>query len=56
VAAAGRLGPLCEFLEVDPPDEPLPTVNNTPMFKAGIMAATVESLQAQSERERPPEP
>ena len=53
MAAAGRLGPLCEFLEVDPPDEPLPTVNNTPMFKAGIM---IESLQAQSERERPPEP
>jgi hypothetical protein len=48
--------PLCEFLEVEVPDEPLPSVNDTPMFKAGIMGAAVESLQAWWEKERPPEP
>ena len=48
--------PLCEFLEVDVPDEPLPSVNDTPMFKAGIMGAAVDSLQAWWEKEGPPQP
>ena len=37
-------------------NEPLPSVNGTPMFKAGIMGAAVDSLQAWWEKERPPEP
>ena len=44
--------PLCEFLEVDVPDEPLPQVNDTQAFKDGIIGAAVESLHEWWEMQR----
>jgi hypothetical protein len=46
--------PLCEFLEVDVPDEPLPRVNDTQQFRDGIMGAAVEAIHAWWEKERAP--
>jgi hypothetical protein len=48
--------PLCEFLEVDVPTDPVPNVNDTPMFKAGIMGPAVAAIDAWWEREAPPAP
>jgi hypothetical protein len=48
--------PLCEFLGVDVPDEPLPHVNDTEMFKAGIQGAAVEAVYAWWERRKPEVP
>ncbi|MBV8733724.1 MAG: hypothetical protein JO120_02970 [Solirubrobacterales bacterium] len=38
--------PLCEFLEVDVPDTPLPRLNDSKMFSERIVAAALEVLQA----------
>lgn len=46
--------PLCEFLEVDVPDEPLPNVNDTAAFKEGIMGGALSVVNEWWEqRERP---
>jgi hypothetical protein len=37
-------GPLCEFLEVDVPAEPLPRINDTDAFKDGIMGGAIAAL------------
>lgn len=44
--------PLCEFLEVDVPDEPLPNVNDTDAFKQGIIGGAVQSVQRWWDREQ----
>ena len=47
-------GPLCEFLEVRVPDEPLPNVNDTAAFKEGIMGGAIGVVNAWwDQRERP---
>jgi sulfotransferase family protein len=47
-------GPLCEFLEVSVPDEPLPNVNDTAAFKEGIMGGAIGVVNAWwDQRERP---
>ena len=47
-------GPLCEFLEVPVPDEPLPNVNDTAAFKEGIMGGAIGVVNAWwDQRERP---
>jgi Sulfotransferase domain len=38
--------PLCQFLDVPTPDEPLPRINDTREFKQGITGGALESLQA----------
>jgi len=38
--------PLCEFLELPVPSEPLPHVNDTAAFKSGISGAAMASLNA----------
>jgi len=38
--------PLCEFLGVDVPGEPLPNVNDTEMFKAGITGGALAAVNA----------
>jgi hypothetical protein len=49
--------PLCEFLELDVPDEPLPHVNDTETFKTQlVIGPAVEAVDAWWERERPPAP
>jgi Sulfotransferase domain len=46
--------PLCEFLEVDVPGEPLPNVNDTAAFKEGIIGGALSVVNAWwDERERP---
>jgi hypothetical protein len=46
--------PLCEFLEVDVPGEPLPNVNDTAAFKEGIIGGAVSVVNAWwDQRERP---
>lgn len=44
--------PLCEFLEVDVPDGPVPNVNDTEAFKQGIIGGAVSSLQEWWDREQ----
>lgn len=46
--------PLCAFLEVDVPDEPLPQVNDTQGFKDMIVSGTLLALQDWWDRERAP--
>ena len=36
--------PLCGFLEVDVPDEPLPRVNDTSAFKEGILGGAIAAV------------
>jgi hypothetical protein len=38
--------PLCEFLEVDVPDEPLPHVNDRDTFLERVIAGALDALQA----------
>jgi hypothetical protein len=48
--------PLCEFLEVPIPDEPLPHVNDTAAFREGIIGGALATLNRWwEERERPKE-
>jgi hypothetical protein len=44
--------PMCEFLDVEVPDDPLPQVNDTQAFKDGIIGAAVESLHDWWEKQR----
>jgi hypothetical protein len=44
--------PLCEFLDVDVPDEPVPNVNDTEAFKHGIIGGAVTSVQQWWDREQ----
>jgi hypothetical protein len=37
-------GPLCAFLEVDVPEEPLPHVNDTSAFKEGIIGGAIAAV------------
>ncbi len=43
--------PLCEFLEVDVPDEPLPHANDRDTFLERVMAGALDALQAWRERQ-----
>jgi hypothetical protein len=46
--------PLCHFLEVDVPSEPLPNLNDTAAFKEGIIGGSLSALNAWwDQRERP---
>jgi hypothetical protein len=46
--------PLCEFLEVAVPDEPLPNVNDTAAFKEGILGGAISVVNDWwDQRERP---
>ena len=46
--------PLCEFLEVGVPDEPLPNVNDTAAFKEGILGGAIAVVNEWwDQRERP---
>jgi sulfotransferase family protein len=36
--------PLCRFLDVDVPDEPLPRINDTAAFREGIIGAALSTL------------
>ncbi|MEA2453824.1 MAG: hypothetical protein QOI45_86 [Thermoleophilaceae bacterium] len=48
--------PLCEFIGVDVPSEPLPHVNDTETFqKSLIMGPAIAAINAWWEREKPPE-
>ena len=48
------MGPLCDFLEVAVPDEPLPNVNDTAAFKEGILGGAIAVVNEWWEqRERP---
>ena len=48
-------GPLCEFLEVAVPDEPLPNVNDTAAFKEGILGGAIAVVNEWwDQRDRPP--
>jgi hypothetical protein len=44
--------PLCEFLDVEVPDEPVPNVNDTDAFKQGIIGGAVQSVQQWWDREQ----
>jgi hypothetical protein len=44
--------PLCEFLDVTVPDEPVPNVNDTEAFKQGIIGGAVQSVQQWWDREQ----
>jgi sulfotransferase family protein len=44
--------PLCEFLEVDVPGEPVPNVNDTEAFKQGLIGGAVTSVQQGWDREQ----
>ncbi|HEX4281096.1 MAG TPA: sulfotransferase [Solirubrobacteraceae bacterium] len=47
-------GPLCDFLEVAVPDEPLPNVNDTAAFKEGILGGAIAVVNEWwDQRERP---
>lgn len=49
-------GPLCDFLEVPVPDEPLPHSNDTAAFKEGITGGAIAAVNSWwDERERPEE-
>ena len=43
--------PLCEFLEVDVPDEPLPHANDRATFLGRVMDGALAALTAWRERE-----
>jgi hypothetical protein len=43
--------PLCDFLEVDVPDGPLPHVNDRDTFLERVMAGALDALQAWRERQ-----
>jgi len=46
--------PLCEFLDVDVPDEPLPHLNDTQSFKEGIISGSLAAVgEWWEQRERP---
>jgi hypothetical protein len=46
--------PLCEFLEVDVPDEPMPRLNDTMSFREGIIGGALDVVGDWWEaRERP---
>jgi len=46
--------PLCEFLEVDAPDEPLPHLNDTASFKEGVIGGGLAVVNEWwDQRERP---
>jgi hypothetical protein len=48
--------PLCRFLDVDVPDEPLPRTNDTSSFKEGIIGGALNAINAWWDaRERPEE-
>ena len=47
--------PLCEFLGVDVPDQPLPRVNDTASFKAGIIGGSLAMLNGWWEQQEKPE-
>jgi len=48
--------PLCEFLEVGVPDEPLPRTNDTKAFKEGLLGGSLEIVNDWwDSRERPSE-
>jgi len=48
--------PLCDFLEVPVPEEPLPHVNDTNAFREGIIGGAIEALNRWWDaRERPKE-
>ena len=44
-------GPLCEFLGVDVPDEPLPHANDRDTFIGRVADAAIDALQAWHEAE-----
>jgi hypothetical protein len=46
-------GPLCEFLEVDVPDTPLPHANDRGSFLERVIGGALDSLQAWRERAEP---
>jgi hypothetical protein len=46
--------PLCEFLGVDVPGEPLPNVNDTEAFKEGITGGALQALQGWHESQKAP--
>jgi hypothetical protein len=47
-------GPLCEFLEVDVPDSPLPHLNDTASFKEGVIGGSLAMLNEWwDKRDRP---
>jgi hypothetical protein len=46
--------PLCEFLEVDVPDTPLPHVNDRDTFLERVMAGALDALQAWRELQEGP--
>jgi sulfotransferase family protein len=46
--------PLCEFLEVDAPDQPLPNLNDTASFKEGVIGGSLAIVNEWwDNRERP---
>jgi hypothetical protein len=47
--------PLCEFLEVPVPDDPLPNLNDTQSFKAGIIGGSLGIVGAWWEQQPKPE-
>jgi hypothetical protein len=49
--------PLCEFVGVDVPDEPLPHVNDAEAFRTQLMIGpAIEAVSGWWEKERPPAP
>jgi hypothetical protein len=49
-------GPLCEFLDVDVPDQPVPRTNDTNAFKEGVLGGSLEIVNEWWDaRERPTE-
>ena len=48
--------PLCEFLDVPVPDEPLPTVNDTRGFRDMIVGQALQAVQAWYDEETAPKP
>jgi hypothetical protein len=47
--------PLCEFLEVPTPDDPLPNLNDTESFKAGIIGGSLGIVTAWWEQQTKPD-
>jgi hypothetical protein len=46
--------PLCEFLEVDVPDDPLPRLNDTASFREGLIGGALDVVSEWwDQRERP---
>jgi hypothetical protein len=37
-------GPLCEFLEIDPPADELPRLNDTKAFREGIIGGAIDAV------------